>query len=326
MSERDSAATRDRRRLAAVVCLATMAFSSGCNTATLRLPAEPVVPGAVQAPAPPQPTPAADRYVPADPKVESQAVRGVAGAHLAIAPTAGREPAGLRAALLKVLLKGGLRVRDLDGAGRVLAGYRRAGPGTSTDFYGLFDDVMRVAPSTVGGVVVWPEVVELRERTVPAGGAPTYPPRVVAEWRGAVERFEADRADRLSRLDGEVQRYKQEFQAAWAEYTARRNFFQEANDGVDGPAERRAFEEILGRAEAAARAMRGVQPPALDAASANREPETLRMMSARFRLTVCDARTGEVMAVHEIEAEAPSADELNARIAVAAGKALGVKR
>ena len=61
-------------------------------------------------------------------------------------------------------------------------------------------------------------------------------------------------------------------------------------------------------------------------ASAARAPETLEVASGRVRLLLCDARTGEIVAVHELNAEAASRVELSKSLVDLAVKALGVKR
>ncbi len=319
-----------RSLLVAGLLLGGSVVLEGCTMGTLRLPEAPAVPRWMMAPDPPVPQPGAAPYVAPEPKIESQPTKRIslAGVPIALAPIPGADLPGLRAELLKALLKGNLRVRDYDGAGRILTGYRRGVAGASTDFYGLLPDVMRVAPATVGGIVLWPEVVEVRRRTVEAGGTPFVPADAEAAWQEAKAAYATERTRRLEKLEADLVRYRAAFEAAWSDYLTKRNFLQVANDGADGPDERRRYRGILADAEAARDRLAGADAanPRTAAAQAATKPQYLDVTSARLRILVCDARTGEIAGVHEIEVEARSTDELATRIAEATSKALGVKR
>lgn len=311
--------------------LALLALLAGCNPATLRLPDRPSLPVVLRPPKPPVPRPAAARYVSPEPSVESIVPRkpNLSSAPIAVAPIKGdHDPMDLRVGLIKALVKGGLRVRDFDSAGRILVGYRRGGAGTSTDLYGYYTDVMRAAPATVGGFVVWPEIVAFSQRQVEAGGEPVFEPQEVETWKTELSGYEAQRTSRLEQLNADLERYRREFAAALQQYAVERNFLQELNDGKEGPKERGTYQSVVDETERAAERLANARSTGLDEvmAATQRRPETLELAVGRVRLTVCDARSGDVVGVHEVQVEASSVSSLSQRLVELSAKALGVKR
>jgi hypothetical protein len=267
----------------------------------------------------------------ADTTVESMAPRrhNLATGPVTVAPAAGGVPdPGIRTALMKALLKGGLKVKDLESADTLLAAFRRVGAAGSTDLYGVYTDLVRAAPATVGGWVLGPELIDVRTTTVAAGGEPTFEPSEVDRFKAEVTAFEANRRRAVETLRGEIARYRSETEGALDAYRAERGLLQELNDGSKGPKEREVFSENLSAAESVASRMAMLRVEDLEtvALAMGRSPKTVDVFAARVRIHVIEARTGETTAIHEIAAEAPSHEALAVRIADAAMRALGVKR
>jgi len=295
------------------------------------MPDPPAIPETPAVPTAPAPRPPQVRYSLAEASVESTAPKRVnlATGPVTVAPVRGT-PGGadLRTALMKALLRGGLKIKDLESADRVLAAFRRDALGTSTDLYGLFSDVVLAAPSTVGGWLIWPEVLEIRLESVDPGGEPTFDEEALKAWKSDVRAFEGTRRERLEAAKAEIDRYRREFEAALDVYQHERGLLQRLNDGDKGPSEREAYREQVSRAEAHAGRMASLraEAPESTAAAAERAPQRLNVHKGKARFVVYEARTGETVAIHDVAAEASSREALLARLVEAATKAMGVKR
>lgn len=316
------------RALAVALALSSLA---GCTFATLVVPEAPSVPAVPPPPPPPPLLPPTATY--ASPPVSTVAAvakkTSLAGLPVSLLPTKGAaDTIGLRPAIVRALVKAGLRFRDLEHADRVIAAHHRGMPGASVDLYGVYVDVTRAVPAVVGGVLLWPELVEIRTRTVEAGGEPAFDPSAAEAWRRAVETFETTRRAGVVQLEQALVAFKAQFETAWERYTRERHFMQTAADGDSGPDERKAYRETLARLEASLERMRSARPADLDETLAKtaQKPETRSVTAARMRLVMWDARVGDVVGVYEFAAEGTTAEAVTGDLIDAAIKALGVKR
>jgi hypothetical protein len=322
---------RQPRSAAGLACAVFLAALPGCTFATLVVPEAPSVP-ALPAPPPPPPllSPSATYTSPPVSTVAAVAKKTpLAGLTVSLLPTKGVEDGiGIRPAIVHALVKAGLRVRDLEHADRVIAAHHRAMPGATVDLYGVYADVTRAVPAVVGGVLLWPEIVEIRTRTVEAGGEPAFEPAAAEAWRRAVESFETNRRAGVEQLEQALAGFKAQFETAWAQYTRERNFLQVASDGDSGPTERKTYRETLARLERTLEQMQTARPADLDETLAKtaRKPETKSVTAARMRLVMWDARVGDVVGVYEFAAEGASAEAVTGDLTDATIKALGVKR